>query len=61
MRMRPVIIAGVSLSGESLGKVVDYLQKYGEFEAYNMFGGKTVEQGVKRMAMFYKKYPEAPV
>jgi hypothetical protein len=60
---RMVVILGVSLSPESAKKVQQYLNKFGEFEAYNMFGedDDTIEQGVRRMVLFYKENPDAPV
>lgn len=42
-------------------KIQKYLDKYGEFEAYNSFGGKSIDEGVRRMESFYRQHPDAPV
>lgn len=52
---------GISLPIESAKKVDEYLERYGEFEAYNSFGGRTIESGIRRMVQFYKHNPDAPV
>ncbi len=52
---------GIKLSEKSARKVDSYIEKYGEFEAYNDFGGRSIEEGIKNMIIFYKEYPTAPV
>lgn len=54
-------IMGIKLSEKSARKVDTYIEKYGEFEAYNDFGGESVEEGIKNMIRFYKEYPTSPV
>jgi hypothetical protein len=47
----------------SQDKIDEYYREYGEFEAYNMFGqeGDSVEEGMRRMELFYILNPEAPL
>lgn len=63
MKGKMVIIFGIKLSRKSAEKVEEYLNKYGEFEAYNIFGDAhdSIEQGIRKIVMFYKQNLDAPV
>ena len=52
---------GIKVSKKVARKVDKYIEKYGEFEAYNSFGGKTIKAGIRKMVLFYKQNPNAPV
>jgi hypothetical protein len=60
-KMTPKQLKAARLKAMGKRKAEKYLEKYGEFEAYNDYGGDTVEEGIANMEDFYRTHPEAPV